>query len=741
MNTATREIMWNVHSLWDTVLMYSFMIIALVIALVGIISRAEMWALGSEAPETRGSIITRLDKLCLEGLFQRKFVRQGIQAAFHTMIYLGFLVLLFTTTMVFIDHDLGFRIYQGKFYLAVTIMSDIFGVILLLGVAIAWYRRKILSTDQIHNRPLDGLALGVLAILVIQGYLLEGLRIHVTHDPWAWYSPVGLITSKLLWGLSPLSASVLHYLIWWFHTLTVFSALAVFPYTKFFHIISSSANLYFQDLNRVNGKMKSTGDLEKLMEESDDFSIGANSLKEFSWKQLLSLDACTSCGRCQDACPAYASGTPLSPKWVILDTRNHALAVHASRIRPDSWIPVMLQKLDIWLITNLLLGGSGARPLNNGNNSLFDGSGEYRGINKRVQNAVKTLGGTLESPIADGVIDQDVFWSCTTCMACVEACPVGISPMDEILDIRRSLTLMSGSLPSEAQATMRALETRGNPYGPREARADWAKDLGIKFLKPGEKVEYLYWVGCVSAFDQRKQKIARAMTEIMQQAGISFGILGSLESCSGDPARRLGEENLFQTLTKGNLDVLQSVEFDTLVTNCPHCFNTLENEYGEFGPLQKNGKTTEIIHHSVLLDRLIKAEKITLNQSAATVTFHDPCYLGRYNGEYYAPRNALKAIPGLKILEMDRSREKAMCCGAGGGHFWMDLKNGDTRVNTLRVEQAAETKASCIATACPFCMQMLEDGTKLTSRDEKLKVLDIAELVAEGMVKHAGEQL
>lgn len=720
--------MWNIHNTFDVVLMYLLLAVALLIAGTGIISRVEMWLKGTSAPEIKGSFLARLDKLCLEGFMQKKVVRAGIQAAFHTMIYIGFLVLLFTTTMVFIDHDLGIKIYHGKFYLAITVLSDIFGVILLLGVALAWYRRKVDNVDQVHNRALDGFGLGVLALLVIQGYLLEGLRIHVTHDPWSLYSPVGLITSKLVWGLSPLAASVLHYLVWWFHTLTVFSVISILPYTKFFHIISSPTNIFFQDLNRKKGSMKSMGDLETLIETADSLSLGTATIKDLSWNQLLSLDACTSCGRCQDACPAYASLTPLSPKWVILDTRNHMLALHAFSFESNSILPLWLQKIDRWLLKNILLNGSGVKPISA---TSFMGAGSYRGNNKQVHESVKLLGDNCDLPLAGGVMHEDVYWSCTTCMACVEACPVGISPMDHILDVRRSLTLMDGNLPNEAQVSLRAIETRGNPFGPQEDRGDWAKDLDIRFLQAGDKVDYLYWIGCVTAFDKRKQKIAIAMNKIMKKAGLDFGILGSLEKCTGDPARRLGEENLFQTLAKGNIGTLKTVNYKTLVTNCPHCFNTLTNEYGEFDIKVDNDKKPDIIHHTVLIDRLIKEGRISPSEQSLSVTFHDPCYLGRYNDEYEAPRNSLRSIKGLKIVEMDRSREKSMCCGAGGGHFWMDLKNGETRINSLRVEQASETKCQTIATACPFCMHMLEDGVKTTNRDGKLKVLDIAEIVAQ----------
>jgi Fe-S oxidoreductase len=567
-------------------------------------------------------------------------------------------------------------------------------------------------------------------LLIAQGFLLEGLRIHVTNDPWARYSPVGRLVAQFFWQLSEPAARSLHFFAWWFHTITVFSAIALLPYTKFLHILASSINLFFRRRNRPKGALENPGDLATLMESGEEFSIGLGTIKDYNWKQLMDLDACTSCGRCQAVCPAYESGKPLSPKWIVLDTRNHALTLQAKGAVAPSLLPKPLAAMDSALTTELLLSSSGLRPAADG--AYFEGSGAFRAANPLVQQSVLKIGENAEARIAGDVIDPEAFWSCTTCMACVEACPVGIQHVDQIVGNRRNMALMQGEIPSEAQKTLRAIETRGNPYGPAEHRTAWLGDLKVPILKPGDSVDYLYWVGCVSAYDQRKQKIARALVTIMQKAGLSFGILGNAEGCSGDPARRLGEENLFQTMAKSNIELLRSLQFKTLVANCPHCFNTIKNEYPQFGNLA-DGAEPEIIHHSVLLRRLLSEEKLTLKASSEQFTFHDPCYLGRYNDEYEAPRAALKKVKGLQILEMDRSREKAMCCGAGGGHFWMDMKVGE-RVNTIRTEQAAATGANNIATACPFCLQMMEDGTKLTNREDTLRVKDIAEVIAENLV-------
>jgi Fe-S oxidoreductase/nitrate reductase gamma subunit len=743
----TREIMWNVSATINTVFMYVLFALSLLIGFFGIFQRIELWCSGKSDASRIGNWKERFKDLFINATLQKKTVRKREPAIFHSLIYIGFLILLFTTTMVLIDHDLGFKIYNGDFYLIITILSDVFGLGLLVGIFMAWRRRIIKKADLVHTTLADNFILFSLALLVIQGFFLEGIRIVVTQDPWSHYSPVGEVFGLIVSFLPNTLLIWFHFLIWWFHTLTVFGIIAVTPYTKFFHILSSSCNLYFQRNRRPKGQLHSPGDIEKLMEDAgDSFTIGRGTIKDYTWKELLDLDACTSCGRCQDVCPAYISGKPLSPKWVILDSRNHMLALRADdkldvpSLLP-SFITPLVKKIDSILLRFFQLYPSGLKnyvPEKSikTTSAGYTTKGIYRAKNKLVQESVKILGRNADDRISGDVIDPSVFWSCTTCMACVEACPVGINHVDQIVGNRQNMALMHGEIPHEAQATLRAIETRGNPYGPQSERLSWLKDLAIdvKILNPGDSVDYLYWVGCVSSFDKRKQKIARALVKIMQRAGLDFGILGEAEGCSGDPARRLGEENLFQMQAKSNLEVLKSIRFKVLVANCPHCFNTIKNEYPEFGNLG-NGEEPEIIHHSILLRRLIDQGSIVFKQETENheYTFHDPCYLGRYNDEYEAPRKSLTAIPGFKILEMERNRNNGLCCGAGGGHFWMDLKIGD-RVNAIRTDEACNTGAKKIATACPFCLQMMEDGVKITGRDAELEVKDVAEVVAENLM-------
>ena len=731
-STASREIMWNVSGLHNTVLMYLLFGASLLIVAAGIVRRFELWAQGRPDAERSGNWLERTLLLTSRLISQRLTNRDARARSFHSLILFGFVVLTFTTTMVMLDHDFGIRIYRGSFYLALTVLSDLFGLGLLIGVCLAAKRRYLDRPDKLHSLPADSIFLLVIALLVIQGFILEGIRIHVTGDPWAKYSPIGLLTAQLFWSISPFAARIIHGVVWWWHAITVFAGIALLPYSKLFHIISSSLNLFFRESNRPKGALAPMGDLEKIMETEEEPSFGLGSLKDYSWKQLLDFDACTSCGRCQDACPAYASGKPLSPKWLILDSRHHMIALQASTedAQPNrSLVPSILRWIDRTLLKKIFLPRSGVMVSKDGVG--WKSNGAFRGENRAIHDTAREIGVSWDHRIAGEVMDPSVFWSCTTCRACVSACPVGIDHIDQIVGNRRNMALMHGEIPAEAQATLRSLENRGNPYGDPLMRAAWAKDLDIPVVKPGDEVEYLYWVGCLSAFDQRKQQIARSLVKLMRTAELSFGILGNQESCTGDPARRLGEENLYQTLAKSNIELLKSIRCKYIVANCPHCFNTIKNEYPEFGFGTDGGP--QVIHHSQLLKQLIAEQKLPLGEGAESITFHDPCYLGRYNDEYEAPRQPLRAIRGLKIVEMERSKEQGFCCGAGGGHFWMDLKQGE-RVNVLRVNQAAETAATTIATGCPFCHQMLDDGVKLTNREGGLQVKDIAEVLVEHLI-------
>ncbi|MBL7661640.1 respiratory nitrate reductase subunit gamma [bacterium] len=724
--TATREIFWNISSPINKLALYGLLAIATVVFAIGIIGRIQLWANGTREPFYQFNPKLACKRLLNSVFLQKRISREKRAGTFHAFVYLGFLALLFATTVVFIDEDLGIKIFRGRFYLLTSWCADVLGFIFLVGVVLFWQRRIKEKPPGLDSTFKDYFMLVLLAILLVQGFLLEGLRIRATNDAWAIYSPIGLLVAKFFWGLPPSIVTALHFITWWVHAITFFIFFAVLPYTKFLHIISSSANLILSKQARPKGALNYPGDMDKILEaaaesETGDFKFGIETIRDLSWKNRLALDACTACGRCQDVCPAYNSGKVLSPKWLILDSRNHLLKLESKNeldeIAPQQSFLANLRRYNQKLLSKFFLP------------QLDDLRPSDRGPNLLSQNSALAIGISPQAKLAGEVMDEDVFWSCTTCRACEEACPVGIEHLSLITDVRRNLTLVQGSLPSEAQSSLKAIELRGNPFGPAEERFNWAEGLNVPVVAAGQEVEVLYWVGCISAYDRRKQSIARSMVKILNASGLKWGVLGERECCTGDPARRLGEENLYQSQAKQALDVLQSIQVQTIVANCPHCFHALKNEYPDLRPSWATNQI-EIIHHSQFVQELIKNAKLTIReQDLGSVTFHDPCYLGRYNDRYEEPRDVLVQLGG-KNTEMQDHHRKSKCCGAGGGHFWMDLKVGE-RVNVQRMTQALETGAKTVATACPFCMHMLEDGAKLKDLAGEITIKDIAELVAE----------
>lgn len=709
---ASREILWNVSNPLNQVVMYIIFALSLGVAINGLYWRWKSWTKDSSLDDFISNIKKDFLIKFLEIASQRKTRKDKKAGLFHQLILIGFLALLFTTTMVFIDHDLGIKIYQGNFYLGVTIFSDILGFGLMLGLLLAIARRYISKPEKLHSTSADILMLGLLALMCIQGFLLEGIRISATQDPWAKFSPIGYIISIPFKNINLDFQSNLHFTIWWFHTITVFVFIAYIPYSKFLHIFSSSLSLLNKKIE-PKGSLSFPGDIEQIIEDSiskgeDDFKLGISNINDLNSNQLLWLDACTSCGRCQEVCPAYNSEKVLSPKWLILDTKSKFKEVQIGHKEN------LFKKFDSALL-----------KLEKNLSKV-----SFRALNELVNSNLPQIDSSKENKIAGEVTSEDVFWSCTTCGACVEQCPVGIDHIDYISNVRRNLVMIEGKIPQEAQDSLRAIETRGNPFGPKEDRINWTKELEVKILNPGDSVDILYWVGCISAYDKRKQKIAESLVKILNASNLSWGILGNKESCTGDPARRIGEENLFQSSAKNNIEKLLEIDFKRIVANCPHCFNTIKNEYPQISK-KWSEQNVSVIHHSKLIKELLEENKIKLKKELSEeITFHDPCYLGRHNDSYQEPRDVLIQLGSKKTIEMKENKEKAMCCGAGGGHYWFDMKVGK-RINTMRIEQALETKAKIVATGCPFCMQMLEDGSKVKNVEEELQIKDISELVSE----------
>jgi Fe-S oxidoreductase len=578
--------------------------------------------------------------------------------------------------------------------------ADVLAFLVLFAVGAALFRRLVVRPWFIAYKSLDGFAVLSLIALVMITYFLStaaGLRLgreEMIHHAEA--LPISnWLASTLYGGASMQTANAFYETFWWGHAFVLFFFLNYIPYSKHQHLVGAIPNVFLREDRTVKPKgALRTIDFEK--EGAESFGVGK--VTEFSWKQLLDTYACTECGRCDLNCPATNTGKPLEPQQVIHDMKGNLYRNGGGLLKARPIFQLLPAPADFTPEVPLIAASEEERKI-----------------------------GVQTSP--------EVLWSCTTCGACVESCPVLIDHVGAILDMRRYQTLTQGDISPELANTYKNIENNSNPWGiGADKRADWAKDLGLKYWGGSEdasKYEYLFWVGCAGSYDNRAQKTVKAFTRIMDEAGINYAILGTSEGCTGDPLRRTGNEYSFDALAKQNVSTLNDFGVKKIVTACPHCFNTLKNEYPAFG-----GKY-EVLHHSQLISDLIQSGKITLNsEEAKKATFHDPCYLGRWNDEYEAPRRSLAAMRHLGVVEMERSKRTSMCCGAGGGQMWMEEKIG-TRVNAERTRQALETGAEVIAVACPFCMTMIEDGVKGANKEDQVKVLDIAELVDRTMVKKA----
>lgn len=662
----SREVFWNISYHW---LLYPLLILTLAIFAIGIYRRIRLWRSGmSENRFDRFG--QRLAGLLKFGIAQVRVLKERYPGVMHLSIFVGFVLLLIGTATVSFDYDVWGLIFgqasfiRGNFYLYFSLVLDLAGVLAIIGLLFAIFRRYIQRPSRLNNQAGDIIILVGLFIIIISGFLVEATRIAATQPPWEIWSPIGYAISGLFSNTSVATAQTWHRLAWWFHLVLAFSFIGYIPFSKLFHLISAPTNIFFRSF-------QPKGQLTSLDIETAE-TFGAGKITDFSWKQLLDLDACTHCGRCQDNCPAYLSEKPLSPKKLILDLLKNLNQQHPQWLNP--------------------------RAENNSGN---------------------------EESLVGSAVMADEIWACTTCRACMEECPVFIEHVQKIVDLRRHSVLMLSDFPKEVQAVLRNLTNNFNPWGLGfSSRGDWAAGLDVPTFSGEDASEILYFVGCAGAFDDRYKKVAQAFVKILNAADIKFGILGPEEKCCGDSARRIGEEYLFQTLAQENIATFQQHQVKKIVTTCPHGYNTLKHEYPKF-----NGQF-EVIHAVELIVDLLKQGKITLKKDfQQSIVLHDSCYLGRYNDIYEQPREIIQIIAGATLLEMKRNRDKSFCCGAGGGRMWFEETIGK-RINNMRVEQALETKPDVVGVSCPFCLTMFVDGLKDKGAQDSVKTYDLIELVA-----------
>jgi Fe-S oxidoreductase len=731
------------------------------VSLVGLFlySASNRWALlrvGGNTQESRfDQLGARAAAVWTFAFFQKKMRYYLLAGLAHQLIFLGFVVLSLRTLVLWgRGFSPSFNLFvlgpESPLGVGYNFAKDVLALLVIAGVSVFVYFRVIRPQQRMTLHWEGLLILGIIATMMISDILYDGSalalssRFHAAGGckdgaelcsamatvvaPYAKIGaphfnalePAGSAMSLALAGASSSTLVTLAHLGFWTHSSLVLVFLNILPYSKHFHIITAIPNVAHSDLTprgRLRPLAKNTEDLMTLVEkasEKDDpgsVPIGYARIEHFTWKDVLDFYTCTECGRCSDNCPAFTTGKILSPKHLTLDLRDHLYARQAEFVALGDGLP----RVDLDEIL------AKAKAANDAEGEAADAPAAPQGDATSAYAPVDLL---------PNVIHEDVLWACTSCRACEEQCPVMITYVDKIVQMRRNLVTIKGEFPAELNKPFSGMETNGNPWNlSRMDRASWAEGLEIPTCAEKPTAEVLYWVGCAASYDDRAKKIARATATLLKQAGVDFAILGDEETCTGDSARRAGNEFLFMTLAETNAATLNGYKeqggIKTILTTCPHCFNTLKNEYPDFGA------QFEVVHHTDYLMGLVAQKKLVPKHAVkARVAYHDSCYLGRYNDVYDSPREILRAIPGVELVEAEYwTRNKGLCCGAGGAQMWMEEQNKD-RVNVKRTLQLMETGAQTIATACPFCMTMLTDGIKSQEKEAEVKNLDVVELLA-----------
>jgi len=640
------------------------------------------------------------------GIAQSKILREPVAGIMHATIFWGFIVLTAGTIEIFVQGVWNGFSYEHvlwhPLYVLYAASQDAFAVFVLAAVAYAFYRRLVLHPRRLEGDRIEHLdayiILGMIAGLMVTLLFANVFLSILQPDAVGPEKFVSHALARPFQHIAPRSALFAQLLFWWSHVLLVLIFLNYLPYSKHLHVVTSLINVYFSNTSeRGEGAVMRPMDLEAETE-----TFGASDVDQLTWKNLLDGYSCTECGRCTAACPANITGKVLSPRKIVVNTRQR-----------------LMEK----------------GPATTGDTMAFFGADLVHGEGHDGSSALGN--GVAAHKLLDNYITEEELWQCTSCRACVQECPVSIDQLDIINQMRRNLVLTESRFPEEIQPAFQALERNGAPWAFNASdRARWADGLSIptmaEMVERGERPDVLFWVGCMGSFDDRAKKITVAFARILQACGIRFAILGQEEHCHGDPARRMGNEYLYQMLAKDTIETLDRYAVTTVVTSCPHCFHQIGNEFPQLGGHY------EVIHHSTYIERLLQQERVPLRSDEGrrlTVAYHDSCYLGRYNDIYDAPRETLRrALPVVNLIDPPRSRDRGLCCGAGGGRMWMEERQGK-RINIERTEELLATGADTIAVACPFCMTMMSDGVK--AKDSSVPVLDIAEVVASRLAQSA----
>jgi Fe-S oxidoreductase len=630
-------------------------------------------------------IAQRITNMLLEVIPQwcnlKSVTRKDLSGLGHALLFWGFSFFLISY-IVFIGLAEGFGLHKvlmgTTFETAYASILDIAGIVVIIAIVWAAIRRYVLRPERLEISGEAGVIMIMVFCLMALHFCIEGFGFAGSGEAPTW-PPVGATFARYLsnTGISKSMLTAVSHGAWWLHYALILSFLVYIPRSKHLHILASAVNILFKPLGPK--VVLEPIPLEALEDPEGSEAFGVSKIQDFTWKDLLDLYTCAVCGRCHVNCPAQVSGKTLSPKEVIHDLKEHLLEAGPGLLSP------------------------------------------------KPEESSKSQNKAL---IGD-VVTEDDIWACTTCGACQEVCPVGIEHVRKIIELRQNLVMAQSKMPESAQLMLRNMQSRGHPWSGAQSlrlRGDWTQDQELNILSPGDSAHTLFWVGCTGALVERNVNATLALTRVLKAAGVDFAVLGDAETCCGDPARRAGYDFQFQILAEENIELFKSYNIQEIITSCPHCYNTIKNEY----PLY--GGDFKVVHYTELIADLVNQGRLKLtNKMDSTVTYHDPCYLSRYNEVFMEPRRVLQAIPKAQLKEMERSKKKTFCCGGGGGHMWIEEQHGTTKINHIRTEEVIETGAETVVTSCPYCLQMLEEGIEQKGVKDSLMAKDLIEVVEAAM--------